>query len=124
VKNVVVVVALLLLMPTVVMAGGGRDLTETTAREWMSMSRSHRVVYVNGFLNGARTFLGAVKLDLSVTGESITCTEIEEQLFRRLLDEPELRSARISELMLNLISRSMILTDKDGNPIQSKGRYQ
>ena len=120
----VVLLVGLLAVPVVGRAG---DLTDATARDWMSMNRTNRVVYVAGFLNGARSLLKVFEMDMRGKDGSITIDDLEEQLYRRLVNEPELRNGRISDILYGMIDRLMVLTDKEGHALDSKQpktRYQ
>lgn len=83
------------------------------ANKWMELSPENRASFVFGFLAGldhvynAQGLVVTLKLPLSAQ-------ELSSEVYKSLLDQPELRTGPIDEIILNALDNLLELTDKSG----------
>jgi hypothetical protein len=92
------------------------------ARSWMQFEPTSRAIYVRGVMDGIDLTVKYLGFELrATTDRGITYQEMSEIVYRKLLREPELRSGSIQEVIANtLLGEHVTLTDRQGQPIQSK----
>ena len=73
-------------------------------------------VYCAGFNELANKFDVEIRT-LRTRSRPLTFIEISEMVYKRVLENPELRSGPIGAIILNVMRSSVIFTDRTGKPI-------
>jgi hypothetical protein len=108
------VLTLLLIASSVPAASAG----DITASEWMELPETSRAMYVIGVLDGvdvvARRFGGGLRQVGDPGGRLLSYHEFADIVYRKLRDEPQLRSGNAAEAVFNALHGQFVLTDRAG----------
>lgn len=89
-----------------------------TGRQWMTQDSSARVAYVLGYMNGIQQMFDQFAMEIRADSEKpLTSGMISEDLYRKLLAEPELRNGPVNEILFAVFAPRVVVTDKAGNQI-------
>ena len=93
---------------------------ELTGKEWMSYNGAARQEFVLGYLNGIEQILSIVGWSMRSRPKiNLTPQVISEALYKKLLQEPELRSGPLRESLWNVADNYIIITDRAGSALPS-----
>ena len=95
-------------------------MTEITGRQWMASDKPVREIFVLGYINGLEQLLSSYNFQIrSGAGRDFDAHVLEEALYKKLLNEPELRSGSVRETLMNVLNDYVVLTDRVGNNLPS-----
>ncbi len=95
-------------------------MTEITGRQWMASDKSVREIFVLGYVNGLEQLLSSYNFQIrSGAGKDFDAHVLEEALYKKLLNEPELRNGSVRETLMNVLNDYAVLTDRVGNNLPS-----
>src|SRR5206468_1902071 len=101
-------------------AFAGDDATNTSARGWMMLNEDSRAMFVTGYLNGVQLIFSNFGWELrNASSRPMTVDAISERLYRKLLNEPELRGGAVKDVLLAVLNEFATLTDKTGKALPS-----
>jgi hypothetical protein len=91
-------------------------MTEISGRQWMSSEKEVREIFVLGYVNGLEQLLSHYGFQIrSGKGKFFDAHVLDEALYKKLLNEPELRNGPVREILLTVLNDYAVLTDKAGN---------
>ena len=113
-----------LILSAAVLAWAGsasaQTMTEITGRQWMASDKPVREIFVLGYINGLEQLLSSYNFQIrSGAGRDFDAHVLEEALYKKLLNEPELRSGSVREALMNVLNDYVVLTDRVGNNLPS-----
>ncbi len=108
-----------LLSLTFLAAGPAKaDSLELTGKEWMSYNRAARQEFVLGYLNGIEQVLSVVGWSMrSRPKVNVTPQVLSEALYKKLVQEPELRSGPLRESLWTVADSYIVITDRAGSAL-------
>jgi hypothetical protein len=93
---------------------------EPTARDWMESTSTERSLFILGYVQGLKEFLSLFRWELrEKRGRISSADTLNNALYRRLLDEPELRAGPIRAILFRLLDDFYVITDQAGDRIAS-----
>ncbi|HKA32853.1 MAG TPA: hypothetical protein VKH64_06545 [Candidatus Binatia bacterium] len=93
---------------------------ELTGKEWMSYNGAARQEFILGYLNGIEQILSVVGWSMRSRPQvNVTPQVISEALYKKLVQEPELRSGPLRESLWNVADNFIIITDRAGSALPS-----
>jgi hypothetical protein len=102
-----------------VLAGSAE--AQTTGREWMQLDSANRTIYIIGYFETinfvAKAYGGEIR-----TKDSLTYTQAAEIIYRKLLNEPEIRSGPMVEIAGTALAPYITATDRSGRPFQEPAK--
>ena len=91
---------------------------ELTGKEWMSYNGAARQEFVLGYLNGIEQVLSIVGWSMrSRPKVTLTPQVLSEALYKKLIQEPELRSGPLRESLWLIADNYIIITDRAGSAL-------
>ena len=97
-----------------------QTMTEITGRQWMASDKDVRETFVLGYVNGLEQLLSSYNFQIrSGAGKDFDAHVLDEALYKKLLNEPELRSGPVRETLMNVLNDYAVLTDRVGNSLPS-----
>jgi hypothetical protein len=97
-----------------------QTMTEITGREWMASEKDIREVFVLGYVSGLEQLLSHYDFQIrSGAGKSFDAHVLDEALYKKLLNEPELRNGPVRETLMSVLNDYAVLTDRVGNNLPS-----
>jgi hypothetical protein len=101
-------------------SASAQTMTEITGRQWMASDKDVREMFVLGYVNGLEQLLSHYNFQIrSGKGKYFDAHVLDEALYKKLLNEPELRNGPVREILLNVLNDFAILTDRVGNNLPS-----
>jgi hypothetical protein len=95
-------------------------MTEITGRQWMASDKDVREIFVLGYVNGLEQLLSHYSFQIrSGKGKYFDAHVLDEALYKKLLNEPELRTGPVREPLLSVLNDYAVLTDMAGNNLPS-----
>ena len=95
-------------------------MTEISGRQWMSSEKDVREIFVLGYVNGLEQLLSHYDFQIrSGKGKHFDAHVLDEALYKKLLNEPELRNGPVRQILLTVLNDYAVLTDKAGNNLPS-----
>jgi hypothetical protein len=95
-------------------------MTEITGRQWMASDKDVREIFVLGYVNGLEQLLSHYNFQIrSGKGKYFDAHVLDEALYKKLLNEPELRNGPVREILLSVLNDYAVLTDRAGNNLPS-----
>jgi hypothetical protein len=95
-------------------------MTEITGRQWMASDKDVREIFVLGYVNGLEQLLSHYSFQIrSGKGKYFDANVLDEALYKKLLNEPELRNGPVRETQLSVLNDYEVLTDMAGNNLPS-----
>ncbi len=82
----------------------------------MKLSPENRSSFIFGFLAGLDHVYNSTGLIVTLT-RPLSAKEIADEVYRSLLDQPELRTGPIDEIILNALDHVLYITDKTGSRV-------
>jgi hypothetical protein len=80
---------------------------------------TERSLYILGFVDGVREFLSLFHWDLrSEIGVVASAQTVNNALYRRLIEEPELREGPLRAILFRLMERFYVVTDESGRVLR------
>ena len=93
-----------------------QTMTEITGRQWMASDKDVREIFVLGYINGLEQLLSHYNFQIrSGKGKYFDAHVLDEALYKKLLNEPELRNGPVREILLSVLNDYAVLTDRAGN---------
>jgi hypothetical protein len=83
------------------------------ADRWMKLPAQNRASFVMGFLAGLDHVYNSQGLVVTLK-RSLSAQELSRQVYKSLLDQPEIRTGPIDEIILNALNNVLYITDKSG----------
>ena len=112
IRNLILSAALL----TWASAASAQTMTEITGRQWMASDKDVREIFVLGYVNGLEQLLSHYNFQIrSGVGKSFDAHVLDEALYKKLHNEPELRSGPVRETLMSVLNDYAVLTDRVGN---------
>jgi hypothetical protein len=97
-----------------------QTMTEISGRQWMASEKDVREIFVLGYVNGLEQLLSHYNFQIrSGKGKYFDAHVLDEALYKKLLDEPELRNGPVREILLSVLNDYAVLTDRAGNNLPS-----
>lgn len=97
-----------------------QTMTEITGRQWMASDKDVREIFVLGYINGLEQLLSHYDFQIrSAAGKSFDAHVLDEALYKKLANEPELRSGPVRETLMSVLNDYAVLTDRIGNNLPS-----
>lgn len=97
-----------------------QTMTEISGRQWMASEQDVREIFVLGYVNGLEQLLSHYDFQIrSTAGKPFDAHVLDEALYKRLLNEPELRSGPVRETLMSVLNDYAVLTDRIGNNLPS-----
>src|ERR1043166_1632351 len=94
------------------------DPLELTGKDWMAYDGTIRGEFVLGYLNGLEQVLSMVGWSMrSRPTVNVTPQVISEALYKKLVQEPELRSGPLRESLWTVADNYIIITDRAGSAL-------
>ena len=101
-------------------SASAQTMTEITGRQWMASDKDVREIFVLGYVNGLEQLLSHYNFQIrSGAGKTFDAHVLDEALYKKLLNEPELRSGPIRETLIIVLNDYAVLTDRVGNNLPS-----
>jgi hypothetical protein len=101
-------------------SASAQTMTEITGRQWMASDKDVREIFVLGYVNGLEQLLSHYNFQIrSGAGKTFDAHVLDEALYKKLLNEPELRSGPIRETLMIVLNDYAVLTDRVGNNLPS-----
>jgi hypothetical protein len=116
IRNLILSAALL----TWASAASAQTMTEITGRQWMASDKDVREIFVLGYVNGLEQLLSHYDFQIrSGVGKYFDAHVLDEALYKKLLNEPELRNGPVRRILMSVLNDYAVLTDKVGNNLPS-----
>ena len=116
IRNLILSAALL----TWASAASAQTMTEITGRQWMASDKDAREIFVLGYVNGLEQLLSHYDFQIrSGVGKYFDAHVLDEALYKKLLNEPELRNGPVRETLMSVLNDYAVLTDRVGNNLPS-----
>ncbi|WP_447968134.1 hypothetical protein [Nitrospira sp. M1] len=98
---------------------------DTQAKKWMELSTQNRASFVFGFLAGLDHVYNAQDLVVTLK-RPLSAQELSSEVYKSLLDQPELRNGPIDEIILHALQDILSVSTKSGSPVgqELKAIYQ
>jgi hypothetical protein len=97
-------------------SASAQGMTEITGREWMESDKVLRETFVLGYVTGLEQLLSAYNFQIrSGSGKSFDARVLDEALYKKLVNEPELRNGPVRETLMSVLNDYAVLTDRVGN---------
>ena len=97
-----------------------QTMTDITGRQWMASEKGIREVFVLGYVNGLEQLLSFYNFQIrSGADKGFDAQVINDALYTKLLNEPELRNGPVREILMRVLNDYVVLTDKMGNRLPS-----
>ena len=97
-----------------------QTMTEITGRQWMASDKDVREIFVLGYVNGLEQLLSHYNFQIrSGAGKTFDAHVLDEALYKKLSNEPELRSGPVRETLMSVLNDYAVLTDRVGNNLPS-----
>jgi hypothetical protein len=94
------------------------DSLELTGKQWMSYNGAARQEFVLGYLNGIEQVLSIVGWSMrSRPKVNVTPQVLSEALYKKLIQEPELRGGPLRESLWLIADNYIIITDRAGSAL-------
>lgn len=101
-------------------SASAQTMTEVTGRQWMASEKDAREIFVLGYVNGLEQLLSHYNFQIrSGSGKTFDAHVLDDALYKKLLNEPELRSGPVRETLMIILNDYAVLTDKVGNNLPS-----
>ena len=101
-------------------SASAQTMTEITGRQWMASDKDLREIFVLGYVNGLEQLLSQYNFQIrSGAGKTFDAHVLDEALYKKLLNEPELRKGPVREILMTVLNDYAILTDRVGNNLPS-----
>jgi hypothetical protein len=101
-------------------SASAQTMTEITGRQWMASDKDVREIFVLGYVNGLEQLLSHYSFQIrSAKGKYFDANVLDEALYKKLLNEPELRNGPVREILLSVLNDYAVLTDRAGNNLPS-----
>jgi len=86
----------------------------------MASDKSIREIFVLGYVNGLEQLLSSYNFQIrSGVNKNFDAHVLEEALYKKLLNEPELRNGSVKETLMIVLNDYAVLTDRVGNNLPS-----
>jgi hypothetical protein len=116
IRNLILSAALL----TWASAASAQTMTEITGRQWMASDKDVREIFVLGYVNGLEQLLSHYDFQIrSGVGKYFDAHVLDEALYKKLLNEPELRNGPVRGILMSVLNDYAVLTDRVGNNLPS-----
>lgn len=86
---------------------------DVQAKKWMELTPHNRASFVFGFLAGLDHVYNAQGLVVTLK-RPLSAQELSAEVYKSLLDQPELRTGPIDEIILNALDNLLSVTNKSG----------
>ncbi|WP_454061517.1 hypothetical protein [Candidatus Nitrospira salsa] len=86
---------------------------DVQAKKWMELTPQNRASFVFGFLAGLDHVYNAQGLVVTLK-RPLSAQELSAEVYKSLLDQPELRTGPIDEIILNALDNLLSVTNKSG----------
>ena len=97
-----------------------QTMTEITGRQWMASDKDVREIFVLGYVNGLEQLLSHYDFQIrSGVGKYFDAHVLDEALYKKLLNEPELRNGPVRGILMSVLNDYAVLTDRVGNNLPS-----
>ncbi len=97
-------------------AASAQTMTEVTGRQWMASEKDVREIFVLGYVNGLEQLLSHYDFQIrSGADKTFDAHVLDEALYKKLANEPELRSGPVREALMSVLNDYAVLTDRVGN---------
>ena len=97
-----------------------QTMTEVTGRQWMASDKDAREIFVLGYVNGLEQLLSHYNFQIrSGSGKTFDAHVLDDALYKKLLNEPELRSGPVREILMIILNDYAVITDRVGNNLPS-----
>jgi hypothetical protein len=101
-------------------SASAQTMTEITGRQWMASDKDIREIFVLGYVNGLEQLLSQYDFQIrSGGGKTFDAHVLDEALYKKLVNEPELRNGPVREILLTVLNDYAVLTDRVGNNLPS-----
>ena len=101
-------------------SASAQTMTEITGRQWMLSEKDVREIFVLGYVNGLEQLLSHYNFQIrSGAGKTFDAHVLDEALYKKLVNEPELRSGPVRETLMIVLNDYAVLTDRVGNNLPS-----
>jgi hypothetical protein len=101
-------------------SASAQTMTEITGRQWMVAEKDVREIFVLGYVNGLEQLLSHYNFQIrSAAGKTFDAHVLDEALYKKLVNEPELRSGPVRETLMGILNDYAVLTDRVGNNLPS-----
>lgn len=91
---------------------------DLTGAHWMSLSQEQRLLYVIGYTEALQLLVRSFNWDVRTRERGgVTMDQFSERLYRRLLNERELRAGPVGEILFQTINETSVVTDRKGKNI-------
>jgi hypothetical protein len=116
IRNLILSAALL----TWASAASAQTMTEITGRQWMASDKDVREIFVLGYVNGLEQLLSHYNFQIrSGVGKYFDAHVLDEALYKKLLNEPELKNGPVRGILMSVLNDYAVLTDRVGNNLPS-----
>ena len=86
----------------------------------MVSEKDVREIFVLGYVNGLEQLLSHYNFQIrSAAGKTFDAHVLDEALYKKLVNEPELRSGPVRETLMGILNDYAVLTDRVGNNLPS-----
>ena len=86
------------------------------ARKWMNLSSESRAAFVFGFLAGLDHLYESTGLVVALS-RPLSAMELADEVYKVLLEQPELRSGPIDNIILTALENTITIKNKAGLPV-------
>ena len=101
-------------------SASAQTMTEITGRQWMASDKDGREIFILGYVNGLEQLLSHFNFQIrSGAGKTFDAHILDEALYKKLVNEPELRSGPVRETLMSILNDYAVLTDRVGNNLPS-----
>jgi hypothetical protein len=101
-------------------SASAQTMTEITGRQWMASDKDIREIFVLGYVNGLEQLLSHYDFQIrGGAGKTFDAHILDEALYKKLLNEPELRNGPVRETLMSVLNDYAVLTDRVGHNLPS-----
>jgi hypothetical protein len=101
-------------------SASAQTITEITGRQWMASDKDVREIFILGYVNGLDELLSQFDFQIrSGVGKTFDAHILDEALYKKLINEPELRSGPVRDILMSILNDYAVLTDRAGNNLPS-----
>jgi hypothetical protein len=98
----------------------GTAEAQTTGRDWMQWDSANRAIYIMGYFETINAVANAYGGEVRTKEkERLTYIQAAEIIYRKLLNEPEIRSGPMTEIAGTALAPYITVTDRSGRPYQA-----
>ena len=118
-RILILLVLMFLLLLSIPSQGQGSfilNADDIEAKKWMRLSTESRASFVFGFLAGLDHVYESTGLVVALT-KPLSANELSKEVYKVLLEQPELRSGPIDQVILTSLSHVISITNKNGTRV-------